>query len=191
MAPGLKDLMANITLAFWEVSWAGPDEVSARARARARADSGGCWRHRSHQKEAGGVGRCPQQVHRWGRGKGCVNLPPHQTDFRNHKPSGIYHKHHRLWECFGVFLAFLFFMINSHSSSFALITKIDFSNAPNIQISLMHTHSRKAEVRAATGCGIGQVLTAGPNHGLAGSWPLAQLHRDPQARAGGGGSVSK
>lgn len=54
------------------------------------------------------------------------------------------------------FLSFFFFFflkINIHSPSLALITKIEFLNASNIQISLVHTHSRTAEVRAAMGLG--------------------------------------
>ena len=119
-----------------------------------RRAEGARLRNRSHQKEAGRVWECAPN--RSPRGRLCIHLPPHQTDFRNHKSMRHIRDTGNFRNVFGVFFfafSFFFFLkINIHSS-FALITKIEFLNASNIQISLVHTHSRKAEVHAATGSG--------------------------------------
>lgn len=75
------------------------------------------------------------------------NLPPRRAELRNHK-SMSHHRRGRLWECF----FFLFFFLKDQYSFFFIspYNENRLLNASNIQISLMHTHSRKAEVCAAT-----------------------------------------
>lgn len=87
---------------------------------------------------------------------------------------------------FGVFfLAALFLKINIHFFSICSYNENRFFNASNIHISLMHTHSKKAEVCTATGLGSRRWpgLTA-IDYSLAGSWPLATTHRVPGRELG-------
>lgn len=70
MVPGLKDLRATITLAIWEVS----------TRARARAETGGELKTQKPQREAGRVGMCSQQVHRWKGGMAVSSEEPAVPD---------------------------------------------------------------------------------------------------------------
>lgn len=121
---------------------------------------GGSWRNRSRRREAGSLETCTHQVPGGGL---CVNLPPHQTAFGNHKSTPHTTNTATLGMLLGCFFFLLFFFfckINIHSS-FVLITKIEFLSASNIQISPTHTHSREAEVRAAAGWGARAGLAQG------------------------------
>lgn len=88
-----------------------------------------------------------------GSGSSSSNLPPHKFESRNHESTTT---HTTDVGSFGNFFFFSPFLKDQYSFFFICPHNENrFLNASNIQISPMHTHSREAEVRAATRWGAG------------------------------------